>query len=398
MSEAAETPTLAAPKAALAAGARLPSIDMLRGLVIVIMALDHVRDFFDGDALRFDPTDLDRTYPALFLTRFVTHFCAPTFTFLAGVSAYLHGLALDDPRALSRLLWTRGLWLILVDAFVISPVWTLGSGAIELGTLWAIGCGMIALAAFVFLPSGVTLATGAAILAAHNLLDGMHAQQLGDFAPLWHILHEKGPLPFGLSGQVYYPILPWIGVIFVGYGIGPVFLWPAERRARALTALGLTALALFASLRASNVYGDAKLWTHYPDAARTALSFLNVTKYPPSLLYALVTLGVGLMLLPALERLKGAAARVLTTFGRVPFFAYVLHLYVILIAAFVVETIKGVDLRGLESGAGAPPENFGVGLAGAYVAWIVIMAALYPACVWFAGVKRRRRDWWLGYL
>ncbi|BGE85990.1 hypothetical protein Ms3S1_24260 [Methylosinus sp. 3S-1] len=145
-----ETETRAAvrePAAALAAGARLPSIDRLRGLVIVLMALDHVRDFFDGDALRFDPTDLDRTYPALFLTRFVTHFCAPIFTFLAGVSAFLHGLALDDPRALSRLLWTRGLWLILVDAFLISPVWTLGSGAIELGTLWAIGCGMIALAA-----------------------------------------------------------------------------------------------------------------------------------------------------------------------------------------------------------------------------------------------------------
>ncbi|ATQ68574.1 MULTISPECIES: DUF1624 domain-containing protein [Methylosinus] len=396
-----ETETRAAvrePAAALAAGARLPSIDRLRGLVIVLMALDHVRDFFDGDALRFDPTDLDRTYPALFLTRFVTHFCAPIFTFLAGVSAFLHGLALDDPRALSRLLWTRGLWLILVDAFLISPVWTLGSGAIELGTLWAIGCGMIALAAFVFLPSGAALSTGAVILAGHNLLDGVHARDLGALAPLWTILHEKGPLPFGLSGQVYYPILPWIGVIFVGYGLGPVFLWSPERRARALTALGVSALALYALLRASNVYGDARLWTSYPDAMRTTLSFLDVSKYPPSLLYVLVTLGVGLLLLPTLEKLKGAAARVLMTFGRVPFFAYVLHLYVILIAAFVVETIKGVDLRGLESGSGAPPENFGVGLAGAYVAWIAIMTALYPACVWFAGVKRRRRDWWLGYL
>ncbi|MBY6240952.1 DUF1624 domain-containing protein [Methylosinus sp. Sm6] len=388
----------AAPAATLAAGARLPSIDRLRGLVIVIMALDHVRDFFDGDALRFDPTDLDRTYPALFLTRFITHFCAPTFTFLAGVSAFLHGLALADPRALSRLLWTRGLWLILIDAVLISPVWTVGSGAIELGTLWAIGCGMIALAAFVFLPTGVTLATGVVILASHNLLDGVHARELGDLAPLWTVLHEKGPLPFGLRGEVYYPILPWIGVIFVGYGLGPVFLWPPERRARALTALGLAALALFALLRASNVYGDAKLWTHYPDAARTALSFVNVTKYPPSLLYALVTLGIGLLLLPALERLGGAAARVLATFGRVPFFAYVLHLYAILIAAFVVETIKGVDLKGLDFRSGAVPENYGVGLAGVYLAWIAIMAAIYPACVWFAGVKRRRRDWWLGYL
>lgn len=378
--------------------ARLPSIDRLRGLVIVLMALDHARDFFDGDALRFSPTDLDHTYPALFFTRFITHFCAPTFTLLAGVSAFLHGRALDDPRALSRFLWTRGLWLILLDAFVVSPVWTIGSGAIELGTLWAIGCGMIALSALVFFPPRVALAIGAAILVFHNLLDGVHASQFGDFAPLWSMLHEPGPLPFGLRGKVFYPVLPWIGVISVGYGLGPVFLWPAERRARALITLGAGALVAFVTLRAANIYGDARLWESYPDAAKTIFSFLNVTKYPPSLLYALVTLGAGLLLLPALERLGGVVGRVLATYGRVPLFVYVLHLYVLLIAAFVVATIKGVDLSALESGGGPPPENFGVGLAGAYVAWIVIMAALYPACSWFAGVKRRRRDWWLSYL
>jgi uncharacterized membrane protein len=384
--------------AATPAGARLPSIDRLRGLVIILMALDHARDFFDGDALRFSPTDLDHTYPALFLTRFITHFCAPTFTFLAGASAFLHGRALDDPRALSRFLWTRGLWLILLDAFVVGPVWTLGSGAIALGTLWAIGCGMIALSALVFFPPTATLAIGAAILALHNLLDGVHAAQFGDLAPLWSALHEQGPLPFGLRGRVIYPVLPWIGVISVGYGLGPVFLWPAERRARALATLGAASLVAFIALRTTNIYGDARLWTTEPDATKTIFSFLNVTKYPPSLLYALVTLGVGLLLLPALERLDGLAGRVLSTFGRVPLFVYVLHLYVILLAAFVVETIKGVDLQALGSGGGPPPENFGVGLAGAYVVWIAIMAALYPVCAWFAGVKRRRRDWWLSYL
>lgn len=379
------------------AGARLLSIDRLRGLVIVVMALDHARDFFDADALRFDPTDLDRSYPALFLTRFVTHFCAPTFTFLAGVSAYLHGLSLPDRNERSRFLWTRGLWLILVDAVVISPIWTLGSGAIELGTLWAIGCGMIALSALVYAPPRVALLLGAAILLLHNLLDGFHAAQFGAFAPLWSLLHEQGPLPFGLRGQVFYPALPWIGIIALGYGLGPVFLWPHERRMRTLAALGLAFLASFAALRVAGVYGDARVWLAYPDAARTALAFLNVTKYPPSLQYALVTLGFGLLLLPALERAGGAFGRVLSTFGRVPFFAYVLHLYVILLAAFLVVLAKGVDLKSLEAG-GPPPENYGLGLAGAYVMWALIVAAIYPACVWFAGVKRRRRDWWLSYL
>ncbi|WP_400765621.1 DUF1624 domain-containing protein [Methylosinus sporium] len=383
--------------AAIGAGTRLLSIDRLRGLVIIVMALDHVRDFFDADALRFDPTDLERTYPALFLTRFVTHFCAPTFTFLAGVSAYLHGLSLEDRGALSRFLWTRGLWLILLDIFIISPVWTVGSGAIELGTLWAIGCGMIALSVLIHLPTRAVLAIGAAILLSHNLFDGVRAAQLGGFAPLWNVLHEKGPLPFGLRGQVYYPVLPWIGVIALGYGLAPVFLWPPERRARALVALGLGFLASFAVLRATGVYGDARLWRSFPDGARTALSFLDITKYPPSLHYALATLGVGLLLLPALERAGGAFGRVLATFGRVPLFAYVLHLYAILAAALLVAIAKGVDIKGLESG-GPPPENYGLGLAGAYVMWALIMAAIYPACAWFARVKRRRRDWWLSYL
>lgn len=394
-SQTLSTPALK--QAALAAGARLPSIDRLRGLVIVLMALDHVRDFFDADALRFSPTDLDHTYPALFLTRFVTHFCAPIFTFLAGASAFLHGCALADRAALSRFLWTRGLWLIALDILVISPVWHVGFGKIALATLWAIGVGMVALSALVFLPSRAVLAIGAAILVGHNLLDGVHAAQFGAFAPLWSMIHEPGPLPFGLQGRLVYPVLPWIGVIALGYGFGPVFLWAAERRARALAALGLASLALFALLRAANVYGDPHVWTDYPSAVTTALSFLNVTKYPPSLLYALVTLGGGLLLLPALERLNGAPARVLEIYGRVPLFVYVLHLYVILLAAFVVETIKGVDLKGLES-AGGPPENFGLGLAGAYLVWIAIMAALYPACAWFADVKKRRRDPWLSYL
>jgi uncharacterized membrane protein len=378
---------------------RLASIDLLRGFVIVLMALDHTRDFFDADALRFNPTDLTQTYPALFLTRFVTHFCAPTFVFLAGASAFLHGLGLCDRAALSRFLWTRGLWLILLDVFVISPVWAVGFGTIELATLWAIGASMIALAGLVWLEPRGALIVGAAILVGHNLLDGVHASQFGDLAPLWRILHEPGPLPFGLHGKIVYPVLPWIGIMALGYGLGPVFLAPPERRRSLLTALGLACLASFVLLRATNLYGDPRPWTHQSDGVMTALSFLNVTKYPPSLLYALVTLGAMFLALPLMERLRGGAERALMTFGRVPLFAYVLHLYVILVAAAAVELAKGFGVEELSKlGKEPPPENFGVGLAGAYVAWVLVVLALYPACRWFAGVKRRRRDWWLAYL
>ncbi len=215
-----------------AAAARLPGIDRMRGLVIVLMALDHVRDFFNIDALYFDPTDLTRTYPALFLTRFVTHYCAPTFVLLAGVSAFLHGRKLNDRGALARFLLTRGVWLILLDAIVVSPVWALELGRFHLATLWAIGCSMIALAGLVFLPPRAVLLIGALMLVSHNLLDPLHAAQFGAWAPLWSILHEPGALPFGLPGGVSYPVLPWIGIMALGYGLGPVFLEPASARAR----------------------------------------------------------------------------------------------------------------------------------------------------------------------
>ena len=383
-----------------AAGARLPGIDRMRGLVIVLMALDHVRDFFNVDALYFDPTDLTRTYPALFLTRFVTHYCAPTFVLLAGVSAFLHGTKLGDRGALARFLLTRGLWLILLDAIVVSPVWELELGRIHLGTLWAIGFSMIALAGLVFLPPRAVLLAGALILVSHNLLDPLHATTFGNWAPLWRILHEPGALPFGLPGGVSYPVLPWIGIMALGYGLGPVFLEPATQRARQLTLLGLASLALFLLLRGSNLYGDPSPWSVQRDTVMTVLSVLNVTKYPPSLLYALVTLGPALLLLPAMERCGGFAGEVLATFGRVPLFIYLLHLYAAhaaAVALFLAEGFGFAQLRGFGVEA-VLPEGLGLSLAGTYAAWGLIMAALYPACRWFANVKRRRQDWWLSYL
>jgi uncharacterized membrane protein len=379
---------------------RLPGIDRLRGLVILLMALDHVRDFFNADALRFDPVDLTQTYPLLFLTRFITHYCAPTFVLLAGVSAFLHGMKLDGRAALARFLVTRGAWLILLDAVVISPVWAVELGRFHLGTLWAIGASMIALAGLIFLGPRVALVTGAFILLSHNLLDPLHSARFGEWAPFWNLLHEPGSLPFGLPGKVMYPVLPWAGVMALGYGLGPIFLDPAAGRARQLTRLGLAMILLFVLLRATNLYGDPHPWSAQNSSVMTALSMLNVTKYPPSLLYALVTLGPAFLLLPAMEQLGGAAGEVLAVFGRVPLFIYVLHLYVAHAAAIALWLVEGFSVEQLRGFGvhGVPLDGLGLSLGSTYAAWILIMAALYVPCRWFASLKERRRDWWLSYL
>ena len=378
---------------------RLASIDRMRGLVILLMALDHVRDFFDADSMLFDPTDLTKTYPALFLTRFITHYCAPTFVFLAGASAYLHQVQINDASALRRFLATRGLWLIALDIFVVSPVWGLGLGKVYLGVFWAIGVGMIALAPLTLLSPGSVLAVGALIVCSHNLLNSIHASQFGALAPLWSLIHEQGSLPFGVPGRLFYPALPWIGIMAIGYGLGPIFLEPETRRRRILTILGVAAIAGFIALRITNLYGDPHPWSVQRDDLMTVFSVLNVTKYPPSLLYALVTLGPMLILLPALERLGGTIGEILATFGRTPLFIYILHLYVALAAGILLRVAQGMDLHKLgELTPEKVSQNYGTNLVGVYLAWIVIMTLLYPACRWYAGVKQRRRDWWLSYL
>lgn len=383
-----------------AAATRLPSIDRMRGLVILLMALDHVRDFFNADAFLFDPLDLTRTTPALFLTRFITHFCAPTFVFLAGVSAFLHGTKLATRGQLAWFLLTRGAGLVLLDIFVISPVWRLEFGRVYLATLWAIGIGMIALSGLVFLQARAVLVVGAAILLCHNMFDPLHASAFGEWAPLWSMLHEPGALPFGLRGRLVYPVLPWIGIMALGYGFGSLFLEPAAKRDGRLVLIGLAAIVVFLVLRGTNLYGDPHPWKVQVDAVTTVLAMLDVTKYPPSLLYALVTLGPMLVLMPVMDRVGGIVGEVLATFGRVPLFFYVLHLYIAILASVGLWLAEGFTIDQLRSlGRGTElPEGLGLSLAGTYMAWLVIVAALYPACRWYAGVKRRRRDWWLSYL
>jgi uncharacterized membrane protein len=374
---------------------RLPEIDRLRGLVMVLMALDHMRDFLDADALRFNPTDLAHTYPALFFTRLVTHFCAPTFALLAGVGAFLYGVRIHNPQALSRFLLSRGLWLIALDAIFVSPVFTGAPGRLGLGALWAIGCGLVALAALSRLRADRVLTIGLAIVFGHDLLDGVHAADLGDFGPWWRLLHERGPLPAGLQGSVVYPILPWIGVLALGYGAGPLFQRPKPVRTGLLRVAGGGALLLFVLLRATNLYGDPAPWSPQSDFLFTVMSFLNVSKYPPSLLYLLLTLGTGALVIAPLARLDGKIGDALAVFGRTPLFFYILHLYVGGAAALIAAALRGYDLAQIGNFMrdGSPPADFGFGLAGAYVGWALLVIALYPLCRWFDGFKQRHASW-----
>ena len=375
--------------------ARVASIDILRGLVMVLMALDHVRDFFTD--VRFDPLDLSQTTAALFLTRWITHFCAPTFVLLAGVSAYLTGRSCTRAE-LSRFLWTRGLWLVVLEVTLMSLVWTFNvryDHGLFLQVIWAIGVSMIVLAALVHLPMPQIAAFSLVMICGHNLLDGIEPQSFGAWAPLWSLLHVQEPIPYGF---VAYPLIPWIAVMSLGYCIGSLFELERERRRQWFMYLGAGSLTLFVLLRATNVYGDPADWTLQSTTVRTLLSFVDVHKYPPSLQYILLTVGVALLSLAALETVRGKFAEVMRTFGRVPLFFYVLHVALAHLAAGIVGLATGFGTALLSGDFMQLPQQWGFGLPVVYLAWLLVIATLYPACRWFAAVKRRRSDWWLSYL
>ena len=375
--------------------ARVASIDILRGLVMVLMALDHVRDFFTD--VRFDPLDLSQTTAALFLTRWITHFCAPTFVLLAGVSAYLTGRSCTRAE-LSRFLWTRGLWLVVLEVTLMSLVWTFNvryDHGLFLQVIWAIGVSMLVLAALVHLPMPQIAAFSLLIIGGHNLLDGIEPQSFGAWAPLWSLLHVQEPIPYGF---VAYPLIPWIAVMSLGYCIGSLFDLERERRRQWFVYLGAGSLTLFVLLRATNVYGDPIDWTLQSTTVRTLLSFVDVHKYPPSLQYVLLTLGAALLSLAALESVRGKFAEVLRTFGRVPLFFYVLHVALAHLAAGIVGLATGFGTALLSGDFMQVPQQWGFGLPVVYLAWLLVVATLYPACRWFAAVKRRRDDWWLSYV
>jgi uncharacterized membrane protein len=385
--------------------ARLDSVDLLRGLVMVVMALDHVRDFFHAPAIHgVEPLDLTQTSPWIFLTRFVTHYCAPTFMFLAGTGAFLSVMRGKPKSELSWFLVTRGLWLIFLELTLLTWfgwMFAINLHSYFLATLWALGWAMIVLAGLIHLPAGAIITFGLVLVAGHNALDGVKPEAWGALAPVWMVLHAGGV--FTLPGEIqilaFYPLIPWVGVMGLGYAFGTIYRWEPAARQRFLFRLGTAMIAGFVLLRWSNLYGNPTPWSGQRNAMFTFLSFLNVQKYPPSLLYLLVTLGPGMILLALFERRPAGWLKPLLVYGRVPMFYYVLHIPIIHGLSLLLNRVRfgGGDYNAIVGGNA--PADAGVSLVWVYVIWLAVVIGLYPACRCFADLKRRRRDLaWLSYL
>ena len=387
------------------ARARIESVDLLRGVIMVLMALDHTRDYFGAPV---NPTDIATTTVALFFTRWVTHFCAPVFFLLTGTGACL-ALRRRSVAGLSRFLLTRGLWLIFLELVVVRCLgWQFNFDyhLTAVTVLWALGWAMIVLSALVWLPASVVGIVGAVIIVTHNLFDGVQASSLGAFGPLWTALHAPGVLWTDGTHTVFaaYVLIPWVGVTAVGYSLGQVYRWEPERRRRFLVRMGIAAVVAFIALRAVNIYGDPSRWAHQRSALFTALSFINTTKYPPSLLYLLMTLGPALLFLRAVDGRTPSALQPALVFGKVPMFYYVLHIVLIhLIAVGVCVARYGsahwmFESPSIDKYPITQPPGWPVPLPVVWLIWVCVVVLLYPVCRWFAGVKRRRTDWWLSYL
>ncbi len=388
-----------------APAARLDSVDLLRGIVMIVMALDHTRDFFHFSAIHGNnPLDLARTTPWIFFTRFITHYSAPTFTFLAGTGAYLSVMRGKPKCELSWFLVTRGAWLIFLELtlfmwfgwqFAITPT------SYVFATLWALGWSMIVLAGLIHLPLWAITTFGLTLIAGHNALDGIKPESWGAGAPLWQVLHAGGS--FTIAGKIqifaFYPLIPWLGVMAAGYSFGAIYQWEPARRRTWLLRLGAAIIIGFALLRFSNLYGNPSTWAPQKNGLFTLLSFMNCMKYPPSLLYLCMTLGPGMILLALFERGTPAWLKPALVFGRVPMFYYLLHIPLIHGLAILMNWYRfgGGNFASLKS-ADAPPPDAGVSLVWVYVVWLSVVFALYPLCRWFADLKRRRRDAvWLSY-
>jgi len=388
---------------------RIESIDLLRGVVMIIMALDHTRDYFNRSAYLFDPTDLQHTTVALFLTRWITHYCAPIFMLLSGISAWLYGRK-NGRAAVSFFLLTRGLWLIFVELFVVTLAWTfnLHYGIFILQVIWAFGISMVFLSGLVYARRGVLLAIALLLIGGHDLLDGIHVGGSGSAAVLFSFLHVQQGFRFGpVNFFVGYPILPWIGLITLGYWFGELYgpdYDPAQRR-RLLRQLGWGAITLFVVIRAFDGYGDPAPWSVQHNFIYTILSFINVSKYPPSLLYILMTIGPALLFLSVAERPLTALTRPLAVIGRVPMFYYLVHIYFLHALAVVAAAVSGFPpaaMTNLTNWVTANPQlkGYGFGLGAVYIVWIGTVVLLYPLCRWFDSYKRSHaaQQRWLSYL
>jgi uncharacterized membrane protein len=391
---------------------RVQSIDILRGIVMIIMALDHVRDFFHEGAFTVDPLNPATTNIPLYFTRWITHFCAPVFVFLSGTAAYLQGLK-KTKAALSKFLITRGLWLVFAELVIISFGWTFDPGfhIIPLQVIWAIGICMVVLGLVVWLPYAAIFALGALIVLGHNALDYPEAERASRQLPMgfwWDILHSGKFTPYAwMPGHfviVVYPVLAWAGIMMMGYCAGRLFEATVEvsTRRKKLVAIGSGLIVFFIILRFINSYGDPSHRQDFPSTLRDFFSFMNVTKYPPSVLYASITLGPALILMALLEGVQNKFTNFVKVYGRVPFFYYVLHFYLIhtltVLAFFFVEGLGTKDIVDPNSFFYFRPLNFGYGLPVVYGVWLFVVLALYPLCKKYDRYKSTHKKWWLSYV
>ena len=391
---------------------RVDSVDLLRGLVMVIMALDHTREFVHSTAMVYRPEDLAHTTAAIFFSRWITHFCAPVFMFCAGLGAFFwlerRGSAPGARAALSRFLITRGLWLIVLEFTLVRFSFFLNFdySLVILLVFWALGLSMIALAGLVHLPFKILAGTSAAIILVHNLADPITAASFGSASWLWNVLHQPGLVKTpGPMLIVAYPLVPWLAVMAGGFCFGRIYRVPAARRSRLLVRTGLALTAGFIVLRLLNVYGDPSRWVSQASPLLTLLSFLNTTKYPPSLLFLLMTLGPAIALLGWLDDARPGERNPFLVFGRVPLFYFILHIAVIHAMTIAIGWLQ----YGTQSFLLLPPPtlgtsrdlfppDYGWSLGVTWLVWIAVVVSLYPVCLWFSRLRARRRSWWLRYL
>ena len=379
--------------------ARILSIDAVRGIIMVIMALDHTRDFIHYNGFFYDATDLNTTTPIIYMTRWITHFCAPTFVFLAGTSAYL--MSRKKTRSqLSVFLLTRGLWLMVFDITVVNlTIWfDLTFSVTALEVVWATGFGMVVLGGLLFLPQRILLAIGLLILFGHNALDGVSFQPGTAMDIIWSMLHQRNAIPLG-SGRIAftsYPVLPWIGIILLGYCLGELFRpdFGPEKRRRMLKWIAIGAITVFILIRTLNVYGDPVPWAVQKTPLFTFFSFINLTKYPPSLLYTLITLGPAILLLSWVEGKRANWMQFFVVYGRVPLFYFVVHFFIIHVLAIVLLLLDGIPWSAINfqnKTAGMMP-NHGLSLGLTYGVWILVVLVMYPLCKGYGRIKNQSRS------
>lgn len=383
---------------------RIGSLDLLKGIVMVIMALDHTRDYFHAPAFIYDPNDPTFTSLPIFFTRWITNFCAPIFCLLAGTSAYLVGRR-KSKKQLSLFLLKRGVWLVFIEMTIVNFAWYFDIHFNSPGFLviWSLGISMIVLAVLIHLPQKAILIFSIILIFGHNLLDNIHFP--GNY--LWAVLHEQSMFKYSETFRLYaeYPMIPWIAVMSLGYCFGTVYKksFNAEKRKKLLLIIGSSAILLFLVLRGINIYGNPAKWIQYDTFPKTLISFLAPAKYPPSLLYLLMTLGPAFVFLALAEKCKGWFVNFFSTFGRVPFFYYILHLYLIHILAMAAAQLTGFgwQIMILPDWIEYVPllKGYGFSLWVVYLVWVAVISMLYPLCKKFDRYKSNHKEkWWLSYL